>query len=186
MSATLAGEKARSLAPLQPARIGVLKRKYDEVRALARKGDEIVDDVVAKYSKQLDEFVAYFEGILDRLRDEKKKISDQTLQNSALRLPVMMYRLSDIIDRAAIEHDIGKAANKAVYAQAYLEAVGTIPDKEAQAELVAADEAVIVDLARHVHRRLQGKMDNASAIFDAIRKVMSARDTEKQVFRRDV
>ena len=179
---TLVAEKVKALAPLQTARIGVLRQKYDEVRALARRGEQIVDEIVESYSKKLDEFVDTLDKLLEQLRNDKGKISDQMLNRAVLRLPILMYNLHDMLERSAIEHDVSKAANKAVYADAYLKATGTIPDKEAQAELVAADEAVIVDLSKHVYKRLQGKLDHANSLFDGIRKVMTSRDSERNTF----
>ena len=152
------------------------------MRALARRGEQIVDEIVESYSKKIDEFVYKLDTLLDELRSDKGKISDATLQRAVLRLPILMYRLHDMIERSAIEHDVSKAASKAVYADAYLKATGTIPDKEAQAELVAADEAVIVDLSKHVYKRLVGKIEHANSLFDGIRKVMTTRDSERNTF----
>ena len=174
-------EKAKRLAPLQRGRIGVVKAKYNEIRALSRRGEEIVDELVEKYSTEVDEFIASFESLLAG----NKTISDTVLERAAMKLPIIMYRMGDMIDQAAMESEVAKAASKSVYAQAYLDAVGTIPEREAQAELTSADEAVIVDLSKRVYSRLRHKLDYADKLFDGVRKVMSKRDTEKNVFRKE-
>ena len=174
-------EDVQLLAPLRPDRIVALKSKYDEVRTLSRRAERIIDDTVEVYAKQLDEFIDDVEQLLDAKND----VSDKALQRMVLRLPVIMYRLSNLIDRSAIDSDIAKAATKNVYAKNYMDAEGTIPDKEAHATLATAEETLIVDLSRHVYSKLKAKFETANALFDGVRKVMSARDTEKQTFRRE-
>ncbi len=89
-----------------------------------------------------------------------------------------------MLDVAAIESSIAKAASKAVYAEFYLDSTGTIPEREAFATLKAAEESVIVDLARHVHSRVKTKMETAEALLDAVKKVLTSKDADKQVFGR--
>jgi hypothetical protein len=117
--------------------------------------------------------------------EERKEFNDKTLNSLVLRLPILMYRMSDAIDRSAIESDIAKALVKNVRARHYQSASGTIPDKEAAAELATQDESAVVDLTRHVYNRLKGKMERADALFDGVRKVITARTTEKTVFGKD-
>jgi hypothetical protein len=179
-------ERVHVLGPLRPERVGSVRRKYDDVRTLSRTAESIVDEVVEEYSGQLDEFVSGVEAVLDDWRDNpRNEVADRELQRMVLRLPVIMYRLSSLIDRAAIESDVAKSATKIVYAQHYAETEGTIPDREAKATLATAEETVIVDLARHVHLKLKAKFEVANALFDGVRKVMTARDTEKQTFRKE-
>lgn len=90
-----------------------------------------------------------------------------------------------MVDRSAIESDIAKAAVKSVYAQEYLGTTGTIPERNALAELRTAEETLIVDLSKHVHARLKSKFDVADKMFDGIRKVLTSRDNDKLVFRKD-
>lgn len=97
-----------------------------------------------------------------------------------------MYRLVEGIDRAAIEADTAKAAHKLVAAANFdALAEGSIPDRKAKADVETADEAAIVDLAKHVYQRLRGKLEAADKLFDAIRKVMSSHDQEQKTFRSD-
>ena len=178
--------KEKALGPLREERIPVLRQRYDEFRASARRAERIVDEIVESYSDDLDKYVDKISAWLDEVRDEKKEFSDKTLQYMAMRLPVLMYRMSDMISRAGLESDITKAATKLMRQQAYLgNSEGTIPEREAQTDLQLAEETVIVDLTKHVYTRLRGKVDHANAIFDGVRKVMSSRDNEKQTFRGD-
>jgi hypothetical protein len=169
------------LSPLAAENAPSLRSKYDAIRDTARKAERIVNEIVDDYAAQLDEFVLAAEKMLD----DRGEISDKALQRMVLRLPILMYRLSSLLDRSAIESDIAKAATKNVYAQHYADADGTIPEREAQATLATAEETAIVDLAKHVYLKLKMKFETADKLFDAVRKVLTNRDTEKATFRKE-
>lgn len=123
---------------------------------------------------------------MDDIRHNKRKpLSSDELERLVLRLPVLLYRLIDGTDFAALEADVIKTANRHVYATHYGNASGTIKDKEAEAELKSAEESTIVDLAKRVHNRLKSRADIAHDMLDAIKKAMTSRDVEKQTFRKD-
>ncbi len=154
---------------------------YDQVRVLSARAEETVKLVVANYAKQLDDFVTVVEETLDKRTD----FDDKTMHRLVLRLPILMYRIVDGVDRAAIESDMAKAITKLVYARHYLEAHGTIQAKQSRADVLTADETQVVELTKHVYSRLKGKLDKAEALFDAVRKVITDRGSERAIFGRD-
>jgi hypothetical protein len=163
-----------------------IENAYAQIRKTAKTAESIVDKIVREYGEQLDVYVSNVEARLDDIRDGRiKQFSDNDLQQIVLRLPILMYRLGDMLDLSAIESDISKAALQNLNAQNYLDAPGrTVPEKKAHAELQTQAEASVVDLSRHVYQRLKNKIENASALFDAVRKIITMRDTERTVFGR--
>ena len=161
--------------------------KYALVRTSAGRAEEVIDVIVQRYANDLDEFVSNAETYLNAVRDsDTQSFDDGTLQRMVMRLPILLYRVCEGLDRASIDSDVSKAAVEAVRSQNYLDAPeGTIPERKAYADLKTLDESAIVDLTKHVHSRLKGKIEAANSLFDAIRKVMSARDTDKGVFGRE-
>lgn len=178
-------QELNRLAPFRKERLGILRLKYSDVRVLSHTAESIVKEVVSEHAKELDEFIVAVEAILERIRKDHGVVTNQELQRIVLRLPIIMYRLVDGVDRAAIESDIAKAASKLVYAEQYGKTTGTIPERQATAELRTADENAIVDLAKHVHARLKTRMEVADSLFDAVRKVMTSRDAEQMLGRKD-
>lgn len=176
---------AENVSPLRPERVGILQHKYDQVRTLARQADRIVATVVRQYSLELDEFFAAVEVILRRLKEDRGALTQDELQRMVLKLPVLQYRMVDGVDMAAIESDVAKIAAKLVNISYFKVASGPVKDRELTADMQAAEEDTVVDLAKHVHSRLRARMDVANNLFDAVRKVMSSRDVEKQTFRKD-
>lgn len=162
--------------------------KITELAQHGKRAEVIVKAVVDKYAAELDQFIEAAESYLNEIRDGKRSgFADDDLQRMCLRLPVLLYRVSDGLDRASIESDLAKAAVEAVRAQHYLNAPdGTIPERKAYADLKTAEDAAVVDLTKHVHARLKSKIEFGNALFDAIRKVMSARDTDKTTFGKEM
>ena len=164
-----------------------VRTHYEAVRAASVNADILVAQVVREFAGPLNEFIDLCENYLNEVRDGvRADFTDIDLQRMAMRLPILLYRLSDGVDRSAIESTVAKAAVDIVFDQNYLKAVGTIPERKAIAGLQTSDETQVVELTKHVYNRLRGKIEHATALFDAIRKVMTSRDTERQVFRREL
>lgn len=168
------------------ASVESLRTKYKIVQRLGEKAEGLVESVVQQYASDLDRFVRQVDNILDETRDGKRQLDDMLLGRLVLRLPILMYRLGSMVDRAAIESDMAKAVKSNVHARHYLNSQArTIPARNAEAELKTADEASLVDLSKHVYQRLKSKLEHADALYDGIKKVMSARDAERGLFRKD-
>jgi len=160
---------------------------YAAVRTSAAKAEAIINEVAGRYASELDEFVKNAETYLDRVRDsDSQQFDDASLQRMSMRLPILLYRVCEGLDRSAIDADVAKAAVELVRAQHYLSAPeGTIPERKAYADLSTADESAVVDLTKHVHARLKNKIEFATALQDGIKKTMTSRDTERAVFLRE-
>lgn len=163
----------------------MLKKKYSSIKSSTAAAERIINEVCEEYTNDLDTFVAQIEEAMEKARATNDDIPDRWLSRMVLRLPILMYRVSSLVDRAAIESEIAKAAKESLYAQAYLNSTGTIPERESEARLYTADEGAIVDLTKHVYTRLKAKIEQADKLFDGIRKVISSRDIDKTVFRKD-
>ncbi len=160
-----------------------LQERYSSVRRLSLKADTIVAQVVAAHSDALDKFVDNVEMLEQRMREGTVQFEDKALWGLNLRLPILMYRLTELMDKAAIESDIAKAVVKNTSAVHYLQSTAkTIPAKQAEADLMTAEDEDVVELTKHVYQRLKHKMDMADKLFDAIRKVITARDQDKATF----
>jgi hypothetical protein len=163
-----------------------VRTHYDAVRAASVNADILVAKVVQEFAGPLNEFIDNCETYLNEIRDGvRPDFDNSTLERMAMRLPILLYRLSDGVDRSAIESTVAKAAVDIVFDTNYLKAVGTIPERKAIAALQTTDETQVVELTKHVYNRLKAKIEHANSLFDAIRKVMTSRDTDKNVFRRE-
>lgn len=183
----LLDDRNQSSEPFNSSTIERVRAKYAAIRASSARGEQIVIEIEREYAAELDTYVGLIDQTLNEMRNgQRSDWSDGELSTICIRLPIMLYRLGTGVDRAALETDVAKAMIESVRAQRYIEAPGkTIPDKKAHAELAAMDEATVVDLARHVHARLKHRVESAQLLFDAIRKLMTQRQTDKEVFARE-
>lgn len=147
---------------------------------------QVARDLASTYTADLDGFITDAESYLDDIRAGNVDISDDDLQRMVLRLPILMYRLTEGMMKASLESDQAKAILEADRAKALVgTSAKTGPERKAQAELVVADSVVVVDVVRSVQAVIKAKQEAAHSLFDAIRKVMSARSDDKQTFRRE-
>lgn len=165
--------------------MGIVRFKYDAIDALTRTANEIVNTVVKKYSSELDELMEQVEQTLRTIKERKTQISHGDLQRLVLKIPALMYRMIDPVDMAGLESDVAQMAHKLVHADYYAKEKGTIVDRTRVADLAAGDEATIVDLTKRVHNRLRRRVEVASIMFDAVRKLITTQDKEREVFRND-
>lgn len=179
------GPAVEQVSPLRPGRVGILQYKYSKVEELSRTGNKIVDEVVKRYSKELDHLIADVEETLRRVKENRSSISVGDMQRLVIRIPVEMYRMIDIVDMAGVTADVAKMAHKLVTADYYAKEKGTVPQRTKVADLKAGDEATIVDLAQHAYTRLRKRVEIAGILFDAVRKVISIQTTERETFRKE-
>jgi hypothetical protein len=164
-----------------------VRAKYALVRSTSKRGSDIVDEIVRGYSDDLDTFFETFDQYLDSIKNgERDDYSDNDLQRMVGRIPILLYRLSEMVDVASIESDVAKAMRDNVVARNYITAPGkTIPEKQSYANVMTADETAVVDLAKHVYFRLKQKLEHGNMLFDAVRKIMTNRENDKSVFGKD-
>ena len=180
----LDGVVQKSYVQLRKTSLESVRETYDSIRKLSAVADRIIGEIVETYAKDLDEYVSFINRTLDDIRDSRRKdFSDMDLQRAVLRLPTIMYKLSDALDSAALESDVAKAVLESIKSVNYLNAPeGTIPEKRAYAAIQTANEEDVVQLTKHVYQRLRNRLEHADKLFDGVRKVITMRDTHKSVF----
>jgi hypothetical protein len=153
---------------------------YEAVCQTAAVASDLADRVSGQFTSDLDDFVARVDEYLDSNREGW---SDYELQRMVVRLPVLLYRLSEGISRSALESEIAKALLDRMYAEKLLLADGrTAAERKAHAELQLQAEASVVNITKIVYQKLKAKTDHAVALYEGIKKIMVARDTEHHVF----
>lgn len=140
-----------------------------------------INDIVNKYSDELDE---YMEFILDILRDDIKPPTDAELDDFALRLSSLIYFTSVGTEQMGIRDDLSRAAYKEAYNVARSAIVkGTVADKNMQAEIDAQAEHVVNIVYNKAYKILRAKVDSAQEVLASIKKVMSRRQSEYETTR---
>lgn len=164
-----------------------LERQETQEQAI----EKIVNDLVAEASAELDEFVQTVKDYLDQIKAQSKKgniadYSDDVLEIQCIKLPVLMYFVADKMEDWAMYSDVAKAEYQDAYdtfALAEKEKSGRVKDMELAGREGARVQDWTLKIKNRVYSKLKTKLKYAEEIFNGLRKVMSTRVVELEVFR---
>lgn len=139
--------------------------------------DRLVDSIVSKYNRDLDEEIEKVKELLS----EKDKLSDEQVENMVMRIPVFMYFATNGLESLGIESDMAKAVKLEVYNDKYVRAEGTIKDKQAEAETLSINEAMIEVAFTRAYKKLKTKIEMAEHVFSGAKKVLGKRMQDVEI-----
>ena len=152
-----------------------------EVEANAIKIQTIVDQLVSKYNKQLDDFM---DEVLLML-SHKDKLSDTEIEMITLKVPIYMYFGVSGVENLGIQLDNAKAIKVTKFNIEYMDSEGTINDRNANAENNIIPEALTLICYERAYKKLRSKMDVAEQLCNSTRKVLQKRITELSILKND-
>jgi hypothetical protein len=148
---------------------------------------QITDEVVGRYSRELDEFVTNIKGLLDRIRQGTVvNISDRQLELNTIKLPVLMYFAGNGLEQLGCEGDVAKARRLEEFNNILMRVDGTIPHRQAVAENSIFYQAMAETIYIRAYKQLKSKMDMADRLFSALKKVLSKRMLELELSGREL
>ncbi len=156
---------------METERLRTIKRQVEENSAVV---EQIVEQIVTKYNRELHDLMAEVKQKLDAKND----LTDEELDNITLRLPIYMYFAAGGLEVLGIEGDAAKATKMAIFNQKYLLADGTIQDKTKTAEISTLNESVIETAFIRAYKQLKTQIDMAEHVFSGVKKVVSKRMQE--------
>lgn len=150
------------------------------VQAVASEAEEFVLSVSASITADLTRMVDKAE----RRIDADEPIDEYWLQRLALQLPIKIYKVSSGATQATVRAEVAKLAAAHVYDEHILSArEKTASDRKAGAELASENEELAASLTKAILLDVKMKLDSAQALYEGVKKIMSARDAEKPAFR---
>lgn len=153
----------------------------DKVEENSAELDKTINDIIERYSGELDDYMSFVMGIL---RNDEQPPTDAELDDFALRLSSLIYFTSVGAEQMGIRDDLSSSAYKEAYNVARsMQKSGTVADKNAQAELDAMAEKVVSIVYSKAYRILKAKVDSAQEVLSSVKKVMSRRMTEIELSR---
>jgi hypothetical protein len=158
-------------------------RELEEIRSdiegQAERINKIVDDIIAQYGQELDEFIGVIKKVLERVKNgEFDEYPEQALELQMIKLPVLMYFAGRGLETLGGESDIAKATREEVYNRIIIGATGTIQEKGAKAEQGAINERLMEAIFNRAYKKLKIQIEMADKIFSALKKVVSKRIAE--------
>lgn len=137
--------------------------------------DNIVDDIIKPYVKDLDNYVSFIKSCL---KDGENPPTDYELEDFCMNLSTYIYFASGMCEQLGIRDDIAKAVYKETYNSARDSKSGTVQDKNMLAELDAQQEQLISVCYTRAYRIVKAKVDSSQELLSSIKKVLSRRMQE--------
>jgi len=141
--------------------------------------DDIVNDIIQPYCKDLDKYVKF---IAECLRDGEKPPTDEELDDFVLNLSTYIYWASGAVENLGIRDDISKAVYKEMYhsSRATIDK-GTVADKDSLAELSSQQEYIINVCYNRAWKTMKAKVESAQELLGSCKKVLTRRMNEYQL-----
>ena len=150
----------------------------DRVEDNSQMVDNIVNEIIQPYVKDLDRYVEF---IRECLKDGENPPTDSELEDFCMNLSTYIYFASGMCEQLGIRDDISKALYKETYNRARENARGTINDKNAQAELETQHEQLVSLCYSRCYKIVKAKVESAQELLSSAKKVLSRRMNEYQL-----
>jgi hypothetical protein len=128
--------------------------------------ERIVESLVLKYSRDLDDYIRNIKKMLER----RDNMSDDEIENAVLKVPVFLYFASSGLESLGIEGDNALAVKKQAFNDIYIETEGTIQDKTKTAELATFPEYLLEVAYNRAYKRLKTQIEMAEHVFSGLKK----------------
>ena len=155
-----------------------LKSIQDLIEENAKYIDDIVDELVNVFSKDLTEYVIYIKNILDT---DNQKISDIEIEDFVLTLPTLLYFTSDCQESLGIREDVAKTQYKEKFNNVLSSTSGTVAIKTALAEMETRNEALATIVYQRAYKKIKLKVEAAYELLQSVKKVLSRRMLEMEI-----
>jgi hypothetical protein len=156
-----------------------IKKVESQVENHSNVLNDIVDDIIEPYCKDLDRYVMF---IRDCLKDGETPPTNDELDDFCLNLSTLIYFAGGMCEQLGIRDDISKAVYKEVYNDTRSAlAEGTVADKDSIAELQAQQEQITSVCYNRAYRIVKAKVDAAQELLASCKKVLTRRCQEAEL-----
>lgn len=143
--------------------------------------NDIVESIVVKYTHELTALVTEIRSVLQSGRE----VSDKELEYWTLILPTHMYFTGTGLETLGSESDAAKAIKMEAYNKVLETLTGTVQEKRGMAENATYSELLVENAFIRAYKRLQRNMVDAEHLFSSLKKIITVRQEEKFLSRRD-
>ena len=161
-------EEVNKLNSIDDSQARTIKRK---VELDSRTLNKIVDTIVSKYSRELDEVI---DKMQELLKNSDNLTDDQLLYYTSL-IPTYIYFAGNGLESLGVEKDTASANKREIYSDAYMKATGTVKDKSSEAFNIALQETFIEVAYDRAYKKLKLKIEHAVLVANSVKKVLDYR-----------
>lgn len=135
---------------------------------------EIADELVADYTKGLDNLIKSVEDRID-------KISNDEIREIMLRLSIKAYSFGDVKEKSAIKAECAEILRKEAYAVSFNSAEGSVAAKDNTSTLKVSNEIVSECLYNLVANLFKIKLDETRRLIDTLKTILMSRLSEMKM-----
>lgn len=158
-----------------------LTKIQENIESNADSLDNIVNEIIAPYCRDLDKYVSF---IKDCLKDGENPPTNEELDDFCMNLSTYIYFAGGTCEYLGIRDDIAKAVYKEMYHTARAnQSSGTVADKDSLAELASQEEFIVSAAYNRAYKIMKSKVDNAQELLSSCKKVLSRRISEQELTR---
>ena len=155
-----------------------VERSMNGVDTVSTELDSLVDSVVSKSCKELDDYIIYVKELLD---DESRPITNVELDDIVMTIPTLVYFASNVQEIVGIREDIAKMNENNALSEALSEASGTVQEKQAYAKSRIQTETLTTIVYQRATKQIKSKTETALEILQSCKKVLSRRMSEMEL-----
>ena len=146
----------------------------------------VYEKVLTNYMEELDEVVDEVEAIIKDIETgEIERYSNEDLEKVAIKIPMLMYKIGGDLERVGVKIDVTEAIKIHKQNDTLLRVTGTVPEKKAKSENEVYYEEMVENIYRRVYKQIERRLNYIDSLYSSIKKVMTLRITELEVFRRE-
>lgn len=154
------------------ADIEKIKLTEQRIETNAEKVECIVQRLVNNYAKPLDDYMKVCSNII---HDKVNPPTDEELEDMCIQLPGYLYYIGEGQEALGLREDVAKAVKMELFNGAYEQAIGTIADKTAAAELASQYEFIVHSCYQRAYKQLKIKYEIGIELINSIKKVIDRR-----------
>ena len=157
---------------------GVIREMQEIVTKNSEAINQIVNQLVADYCRNLDEYVKYINKVI---QDQEQPVTAEELDDFVIQLPILLYFAGEAQENLGINEDIAKAKKMEKYNNIYNQVKGTIADKTAKSEIASQTEYLTHIIYNRAYKIVKAKMEAAYELLNSCKKVISRRMAELEI-----
>lgn len=143
---------------------------------------ELARKIETKYTKNLDQLI---EDINNLIANDIDNAPSDKLEYYCTCIPSHLYYLTTGLEEIGVKMEFLNQEKKDKYNKIFIETIGTLQIKKATAELETANYAFAYIVYKQAYDCLKEKMDAASKLYDALKKVLTKRISERDLSKKD-
>lgn len=139
--------------------------------------EEVVDEIVNRYSGELDALVNDVHDVLSK----HNNLENYEIDIYIAKIPVLLYYVTSAQESVGVREDVSRMIRQKLYIQARQQASGTVADKDSIAEKAVEQETISAAAYARASKKLKHKCEAALELLSALKKIISRRMEEYRV-----